>query len=112
MVAASSSLSGVITESVANSGEELEAVEVYVVETTLGRRPGDSRPGENIELDAEVPSEFIVGEQSSLSFFDAQPHLTTVLFLAHVSIRLTFQLLGRTIITRSPFGTTIGHKAL
>ena len=36
-VDASSSLSGVMTESVVNSGDELEAVEVYAVETVLGR---------------------------------------------------------------------------
>jgi hypothetical protein len=48
----SSSLSGVITESVVNSGDELEAVEVYAVETVLGRLDRDSRLGEMLEPEA------------------------------------------------------------
>ena len=48
----SSSLSGVTTVSVVNSGDELEAVEVYVLDTVLSRRSSDfgSRRGlESIE---------------------------------------------------------------
>lgn len=40
-----------MTESIGNSGEELEAVDVYVVDTVLGLLPADSKPGEKTELE-------------------------------------------------------------